>query len=428
MTEAMSSPRRAAPSSDSSRTWLGAEVLAWQARLRVGGAGAVVLVALSSALAGVGAQSVGVAIAAAVVYAVGTVAAARHAARHRVSASLRRLVALGDVALVYAVTLALAAPTHYERALVLSTFAVLTAQLYLGTGAARVAFRGAVVGYAALIAWAAHRGLAVDWAGEVVDLALFGLGGGLVAFAQAARERRLARLAALFERLEEGDFTGAYDWTTDRRPDAVSAVGRAYDHMRTQLATTILTDPLSGCVNRRGLEQQLARELARAERAGAPLALLAVDVDHFKRVNDEFGHLAGDGVIREIGAVLRAGARAGDVVARVGGEEFLVVLPDTDAEGAAALAERVVAAAREHGYPGLPSAYRVTVSAGTAAVARVTDLGIAEELKARADDALYAAKRGGRDRAVAWGAKGSTGVGPRGGGASTWLRMSAARP
>ena len=403
--------------------------------MRVGVAVAAILVALASAVAGpdahpVGSPMVDLATTAAVAYAGWTIGAAAYARRRRrAGPRLRALVALGDVAFVYAITVALAAPAHYERALVLSTFAVLVAQLYFGTGSARVAFRGAVVGYAALIAWAAHRGMTVDWWGEVVDLTLFGLGGGLVAFAQAAREQRLARLAELFGRVEEGDYSGAYDWQADRRPDAVSAVGRAYDQMRAQLATIILTDPLSGCVNRRGLEEQLGRALARAERASAPLALLAVDVDHFKRVNDEFGHLAGDAVIREIGAVLRAGARAGDVVARVGGEEFLVILPDTDAAGAAALAERVVAAAREHAYPGVPAGRAVTVSAGTAAVARVTDLGIAEELKARADDALYAAKRSGRDRAVAWEARGAGPAHGRAGpglGGPTWLPMTAA--
>lgn len=403
---------------------MGAEVLTWQARIRfaVGGLGG--LAALASVFAGAAPRAGVLAVVVAGAYAGWTAAAGRRAQqRRRAGPRLRWLVALGDVAFVYALTLALAAPAHYARALVLSTFAVLAAQLYLGTRAARVAFGGAVVGYAVLIAWAAHRGMAVDWWGQVVDLALFGVGGGLVASAQAAREHRLARLAGLFERLEEGDFTGAYDWAADRRPDAVSAVGRAYDRMRAQLATTILTDPLTECVNRRGLEQQLARELAQAERAGAPLALLAVDVDHFKRVNDEFGHVVGDVVLREVGAVLRAGARAGDVVARVGGEEFLLVLPDTDAAGAAALAERMVAAAREHGYPALPAGWRVTVSAGTAAVARVTDLGVAEELTARADHALYAAKRAGRDRAVAWGARAA---GDGAGGAAAWLRMSAA--
>jgi diguanylate cyclase (GGDEF)-like protein len=223
----------------------------------------------------------------------------------------------------------------------------------------------------------------------------------VVALVHASRQRRLRDLVGLFGRLEEGDFGHAYDWTRDPRPDAVSAVGRAYDRMRTQVADAVLTDPLSGCVNRRGFDLQLARELSRAERASAPVALLAVDVDHFKRVNDEFGHAAGDAVIREIGALLREGARAGDVVARVGGEEFVVVLAGADEAGAAALGRRVVDTVRARRFAAVPGLV-VTASVGVAAEASVDDAGIAEALKGRADAALYAAKRGGRDRAMVW--------------------------
>jgi diguanylate cyclase (GGDEF)-like protein len=171
--------------------------------------------------------------------------------------------------------------------------------------------------------------------------------------------------------------------------------------MRTQVADAVLTDPLSGCVNRRGLDQQLARELARAERAGAPVAVLAVDIDHFKRVNDRFGHPAGDLVIRDVAAMLREAARAGDVVARAGGEEFVVVLADADEAGATALARRLVDAVRARRFPSVPG-LSVTISVGVAAEPVVRDAHAAEALKGRADEALYAAKRAGRDRAVMW--------------------------
>lgn len=386
------------------RDWLGAEILRWQMRYRLAAALAGVLAALVGAtLGGLGVRWTAAAVAAAVAaaYCVCVLLCAQRARRrHHAGPRLRTVVALGDVALVFALTVALAGPAHYERALVLSTFSVLITQLYLGTRAARAAFRAGAVGYAALLAWDAFRGPGADVWGGLVDLALYGLGGFVVAAVHASRHRRLRDLVGLFGRLEEGDFGHAYDWTRDPRPDAVSAVGRAYDRMRTQVATAVLTDPLSGCVNRRGFDQEFTRALARAERAGAPVALLAVDIDHFKAVNDSFGHAAGDAVIRDVGALLRDRARTGDVVARTGGEEFVVILPGTDEVGAGALARRVVDAVRERRFDAVPGR-AVTVSVGVAAE-DVHDAEVAEALKARADAALYAAKRAGRDRATTW--------------------------
>jgi diguanylate cyclase (GGDEF)-like protein len=389
------------------RDWLGAEILRWQAKYRL--AVAVVGAAVAVAAAAAGVPHVGwghatLAAAAAAVYGSATLAAAARAGRRRhAGRRLRAAAALGDVALVFALTVALAGPAHYERALVLSTFSVLVSQLYLGARAARAALVAGMAGYALLLAWAARGAPGADLWGGLGDLALYGCGGLVVALVHASRQRRLRDLVRLFGRLEEGDFGHAYDWSRDARPDAVSAVGRAYDRMRTEVATAVLTDPLTGCVNRRGFDQQLARELARAERAGAPVALLAVDVDHFKRVNDGHGHAAGDAVLREVGALLREGARAGDVVARVGGEEFVVVLADADEAGAAALARRLVERVRARAFAALPGS-GITVSVGVAAEPSVHDAGIAEALKGRADAALYAAKRAGRDRAVVWGA------------------------
>jgi diguanylate cyclase (GGDEF)-like protein len=397
------------------RDWLVAEIVAWQAKYRAGaallfGGGGVLLRALGVVdlragervevpwLAPGGLVAVLAVVAAYVAFTL--VVGRRARAAHPFPRALRHAIALADLALIYGLVALLSRPVYYDRALVLAVFAILLTQLYFGTRAAVAAFRVAIVAQGLLLAAAARAGASLDWAAEVWSMGFFALGGGLVALVHASRHRRLSKLVGLFERAQEGDFGEPYGGAADVRPDAVTAVGRAYDRMRTQLATIVLTDPLSGCLNRRGLEQELEREIARAERAGAELALVAVDVDRFKQINDQFGHLAGDAVIRDAGALLRATARAGDVVARVGGEEFVLVLPATGVEGAAALAERLVAAFRAHPFPALRGR-PVTVSAGVAAE-RVTELGVAEDLKARADEALYAAKRGGRDRAVVW--------------------------
>ncbi|MFO0095039.1 MAG: GGDEF domain-containing protein, partial [Gemmatimonadaceae bacterium] len=175
----------------------------------------------------------------------------------------------------------------------------------------------------------------------------------------------------------------------------------AYNRMRTQLATIVLTDPLSGCFNRRGFELQFRRELARAARAQTDVALLAIDLDHFKVVNDTHGHLVGDQVIAEAGELLRVNARAHDVVARTGGEEFTILAPNTTIDGARTLAQRIVEAFQRRTFAEPKARVLVTVSIGVVAAA-VPDDSIAEALRSRADEALYAAKRNGRNRVVLW--------------------------
>jgi diguanylate cyclase (GGDEF)-like protein len=189
------------------------------------------------------------------------------------------------------------------------------------------------------------------------------------------------------------------------RPDAITRVGRAYNRVRSQLASMVLTDPLTGCLNRRGFDQALAREVARSARAGSDLALLALDLDHFKMINDTYGHIAGDEVLRAAGALLIQAGRAGDVVARTGGEEFAVLLPDTSAAGAFQFASRLCEIVRAHTFPApAPGAdpIRVTTSIGVVAGAPQLDGDFAALFSARADIALYAAKRSGRDRVRAW--------------------------
>jgi diguanylate cyclase (GGDEF)-like protein len=153
-------------------------------------------------------------------------------------------------------------------------------------------------------------------------------------------------------------------------------------------------DQLTRVLNRRGFEERARVELERAVRAQAPMAAVSFDIDRFKRVNDEYGHDAGDRVLSHLGAVLRAETRGADVAARLGGEEFVVLLSGVDAEQARLYAERVRRAFSEGIQLG-PS--RLTVSAGVTVALAPARL---EPLLQAADAGLYAAKRAGRDRTV----------------------------
>jgi diguanylate cyclase (GGDEF)-like protein len=168
-----------------------------------------------------------------------------------------------------------------------------------------------------------------------------------------------------------------------------------------RVASQATTDSLTGLANRRSFDEELALEWRRAHRIGDSLALVLLDLDDFKQVNDTHGHPAGDAVLRAVGEVLGAGVRQIDLAARYGGEEFVVLVPETDVQGATQLAKRLrlaVSKARTE----LPNGrvLKVTASFGVAAKGELTS---AEQLIAAADEALYEAKRAGKNRVVAAG-------------------------
>jgi two-component system cell cycle response regulator len=166
-----------------------------------------------------------------------------------------------------------------------------------------------------------------------------------------------------------------------------------------QLAEMANTDPLTGVANRGHIEECLSTEVARACRFGSILSVGMLDIDHFKRTNDSFGHPFGDRVIREVARVLSETVRVVDKVGRYGGEEFLVVLPGTDLEGAGILAERIRAAVQALTFD--PEGHSATLSVGVAQWE--PDANNWEGLVSRADQALYQAKEEGRNRVCSWG-------------------------
>jgi two-component system cell cycle response regulator len=172
---------------------------------------------------------------------------------------------------------------------------------------------------------------------------------------------------------------------------------------RARLLRSGFTDVLTGWHNRRYLQVRLFEELARARRDQSLLICLMLDVDHFKRVNDTWGHVAGDAVLRELANRIDSQVRASDVAARYGGEEFVVLMPDTTTESGERLAERIrrTIAASAFDLPG-GETVAVTVSIGIASVRPSPDNNdlktVGDALIARADVALYRAKSGGRDQ------------------------------
>lgn len=165
--------------------------------------------------------------------------------------------------------------------------------------------------------------------------------------------------------------------------------------LREKLRTQALRDPLTGLYNRRYMEDALSRYASLTERSGVPLSVIMIDLDHFKKLNDAFGHALGDAVLRETAATILSGLRASDVACRYGGEELLVILPECRLSEAAAkaeiLRERIEALSATHDT-------RITASFGVAAIPESTRS--VTELLSIADGALYQAKEGGRNRVV----------------------------
>jgi diguanylate cyclase (GGDEF)-like protein len=162
-----------------------------------------------------------------------------------------------------------------------------------------------------------------------------------------------------------------------------------------QLEDDARTDPLTGLDNRRALRAEFERELARCARTGRPLVLLVMDLDWFKRFNDALGHMAGDDALRRVAKILDEVTRTVEIAARIGGEEFAVIAPATDAAGGLALAERLRIAIKWE-FADIEPPLTASVGIAVSGPGRSTPT----ELFAAADLALYAAKAAGRDRVV----------------------------
>ncbi len=163
-----------------------------------------------------------------------------------------------------------------------------------------------------------------------------------------------------------------------------------------EIYSLMVTDALTQASTKRFFLETLEREIVRAQRHGRPLSLVMFDIDHFKKVNDTYSHLAGDDVLRELGATIRAQVRAEECFARYGGEEFALVLPEATRDGAVTVAEKFRAAVEAHRFHFEGVVIPVTISLGVAELG--AEMKSPQQLIKAADDKLYESKRSGRNR------------------------------
>jgi diguanylate cyclase (GGDEF)-like protein len=203
------------------------------------------------------------------------------------------------------------------------------------------------------------------------------------------RKERLAAQQKYNQELEEN---------VEERTFELQIALRELQDVNSELEQKNMEDPLTGLYNRRYFQQHLERELRRTMRRELPLALLMIDVDHFKPINDTHGHLVGDQILKQLADLMNQHAkRAADVVCRYGGEEFAIILPETDLDDAKTFAEQLLAIVRKHKFETDVGGQRITISAGVISTSnRIFDN--VEELFKAADEALYNAKNQGRDQ------------------------------
>jgi diguanylate cyclase (GGDEF)-like protein len=210
------------------------------------------------------------------------------------------------------------------------------------------------------------------------------------------RKRTVSQLRALSEIFVTRGEAQQARREAERRTDEARTEALRQRLRAQELAQSAEQDVLTGLANRRHFERRMAELLPTAEASARPLALALLDVDRFKQINDRFGHPAGDAVLVGLAQLLRENMRGGDVLARLGGEEFVIVLPDTPPQRAREVCERLRERVESRAWPECPGLGKVTASIGLA-LAPPHD---AAELMRRADQALYAAKGGGRNRLV----------------------------
>lgn len=293
--------------------------------------------------------------------------------------------------LILATILMDAVPAASGIVLMVGLLVVLDAAWFLDRRFAAAAIGGLTVAYLATrpdpVAWIPVMTHAIAFAGIAATMTWL-----------VSRQRRFfAELRLFCRQVGRGDIGVRLLLAATRSGDPAVRLAREVDAMRKGLAEKIGVDALTGCLNRRALESRLRGEWRLARRRNSTVAIAAIDVDHFKLINDTHGHAAGDEVLQHLAAIMKGLARESDTVARLGGDEFVLILPDTDSEGARVVTERLRERVAGTVFGPAHAPIQVTISMGAVALKGADDVSPAD-LLAHADRALYSSKQAGRNR------------------------------
>jgi diguanylate cyclase (GGDEF)-like protein len=313
---------------------------------------------------------------------------------------LPALLVTADLVAMAATIYLTSEPIFANRLLVLALMSVPLAAFYFGAGAGVYATVIAATAYVA-IGRILPPFVPGPPAGSIsANLSLFAIAAGVLVYTFGRFRARMNRLRLFCKIVEDGDLTGSLELSQAKYPDDLTLLARSFDAMRSGLAEQIGTDALTGLLNRRALEARLKADWRLAKRRNTHVALAAADVDHFKQINDTRGHPVGDLVLQQLAGIMKSTARDTDAAARFGGDEFVILLPDTGWQGALTFAERLRRSVDDFtfGPPGTPMT--ITISVGVA-LARGSDPISPEELLKEADRSLYKAKQQGRNRVFA---------------------------
>jgi diguanylate cyclase (GGDEF)-like protein len=309
------------------------------------------------------------------------------------------LLLTADIAALAGFVFLTSAPEQFHRILLLGFLSMQLGVFYFGRAQGTMAALLTIAAYLvfALGVPAFVPGPRPATVAVFFNVTLFAMISGVLIYTFGSFRERMDALRMYCKVVERGEAASLPQLGAERWPDELTLLARSFQAMHVRLAEQIGSDPLTGCMNRRSLETRLRSDLRQARRRGSSVAVVAVDLDQFKEINDSRGHPVGDIVLQQLAGIMKVTARDTDSVARFGGDEFVIILPDTGWQGALTFAERLRRCVDDYTFGPPDGPVSTTISVGVA-LGRGTDATSADALLKEADAALYKAKAAGRNR------------------------------